>query len=756
MPLAVLDQSRAQIPDGVGGPLAITIEKRSDGIEIVQLWHSVIISASRPPGNRRCSREEKGDAQPVINSTVGAYRITAQLGAGGMGVVYKALDLRLQRHVALKILPHALSADPERRQRFLQEARAASALNDPHIVTVHDIFEANGTEFLVMELVEGRTLMAAAHDLKTEQVVDYIGQIADALALAHAAGIIHRDLKPANVIVTDRGLVKVLDFGIAKINAGEVDTTVAPMTMPGEVIGTAAYMSPEQARGANVDHRTDIYSLGAMLHELLTATGQLVPSLARVASRALERDPAKRFQSMAEFATALRTAQTGSRARWSRVAVVVALVGAVAVGAILLSRADFASFRSNSENQTSHMPEAVAVTTPTTALEHTQLGLGLLRRFDRAGNVDKAISSFEAAIALDQKYAPAWAGLSRAFWRQQSLTRDASWTGRARDAAQQAIALDPYLADGHASLGLVHLIAGDTAAAKDVLDHALVLDPANVTAHRGLGDLAEGIDQFETATAHYLRAIESDPGDWELPRLVGDIPYAAGNYTDALAWYEKAAAAAPDSPAPFRLIGAAHHMLGDYPAAAAAFQRSLGIEPTASGYTNLGTALFYQGKYRESVQAFERAREMLPANPLMWGNVGDAYRWVPGNAEKAREAYERTVQLLRELLAKDPSHVANRSRLALYLAKLGDRDAALAELKTILTPNVREVATWYRGAVTYELCGDRAAAVATLRTALEKGYSLAEVRLDPELAALRNDVRYHQMAAQFGSSSPVR
>lgn len=688
--------------------------------------------------------------EPQVGATIGSYRILERVGAGGMGVVFKALDTRLQRHVALKVLPDTLSADAERRQRFLHEARAASALNDPHIVTVHDIFSADGIEFLVMELLDGRTLAAAAAELTAPQILDYIAQIADALTVAHSAGIIHRDLKPANVIVTGRGLVKVLDFGIAKIEATVSQTTSLPLTLAGEVMGTAAYMSPEQAQGRSVDHRTDIYSLGAILQELLMASGQRRPALERVAARALERDPARRYQSMAEFAGALRAADRAGVPR--RGIVIVATIVALGVALSLLV-GGILPFNAGEDPANSTMPAAVALATPTTALEYTQQGLGLLRRFDRGGNLEKAISSFEQAVSRDPKYAPAWTGLARAFWRQQNLTRDAAWTARARDAAQQAIELDPYLADAHAALGLVQLAAGDTAAAKQSFDHALVIDPSNATAHRGLGDLAESAGDLGAATTHYERALELDPIDWELPRQLGDIPYAAGRYLEALDWYEKAAAAAPDSPTPYRLIGAAHHMLGDYAAAAASFQRSIAIEPTASTYNNLGTALFYQGRYRESVPAFERARDMLPANALLWGNLGDAYRWVPGNAEKAREAHTRAVQLLREQLVKDPAHVANRSRLALYHAKLDACAAAGSELKQLLTSTVREVATWYRAAVTHEVCHDRDAALTALESALRQGYSLAEIRLEPELADLRNDVRYYDLVSRYDNRS---
>jgi serine/threonine-protein kinase len=396
---------------------------------------------------------------------------------------------------------------------------------------------------------------------------------------------------------------------------------------------------------------------------------------------------------------------------------------------------------------------ASAPTTPAltgTPLELTQQGVALIRRFDLAGNVDRAIASFESAIAQDHAYAPAWAGLARAYWRKQRETRDRSWTARALDAATQAVALDPYLASAHVSLGLVKFTEGDLAAARQAFGRAVVLDPANAGAQRGMGAVAKAENRRSDAAAHYARALDSDPSDWELLWLQGELAYEGARYAEALQWYERATEAAPDSATPYRLSGAAHHMLGDYAAAAAAFQKSLELQPTAAGYTNLGTALFFQGHYRESVRAFERAVELQPSNALQWGNLGDAYKWVPGNTDKARESYARAVQLLREQLGKEPAAQAiNRSRLALYLAKAGDTAAALAELEQVLTPDVAEVNTLYRAAVTYELAGRRDEALATLERALARGYGLIEIRNDPELAALRSDVRYHRLIARF-------
>jgi serine/threonine protein kinase len=269
----------------------------------------------------------------MIGQTLGHHRIEAKLGEGGMGVVYRARDLHLDRSVAIKVLPPERTADPERKRRFIQEAKAASALNHPNIITIHDIDTASGADFMVMEYVEGRSLdrLLASGPLTVEQALDYAVQLAAALAAAHAAGIVHRDIKPANVMVTEAGHVKVLDFGLAKLSehlAGDPEAstrTAGTLTKEGVVVGTVAYMSPEQAQGKPVDARTNVFSCGVVLYEMLAGQrpfqgdSQLsilsailserpAPRLAKapsevgkVVARSLEKDRERRYPSAAEL-----------------------------------------------------------------------------------------------------------------------------------------------------------------------------------------------------------------------------------------------------------------------------------------------------------------------------------------------------------------------------------------------------------------------------------------------------------------------
>jgi len=282
----------------------------------------------------------------MIGRTLSHYEIKDEISRGGMGIVYRALDTTLGREVALKVLPEDLVHDPERRERLLQEARAASALEHPHIAVIHAVGEAEGVTFIAMELIRGEKLSdtLARGALPQKRALDLAAEVAEGLARAHEKGLVHRDLKPANVMVTDDGHAKVIDFGLAKLveplgSEGVTATVRVPQTDPGMIVGTATYMSPEQARGAKVDHRSDVFSFGVMLYEMLTGRvpfqGQsqldtlhailnqpmpALPSLAglpdettadiqRIIGKCTAKDPDDRYQGMKDIVVDLRAAR---------------------------------------------------------------------------------------------------------------------------------------------------------------------------------------------------------------------------------------------------------------------------------------------------------------------------------------------------------------------------------------------------------------------------------------------------------------
>jgi eukaryotic-like serine/threonine-protein kinase len=754
----------------------------------------------------------------MIGRKLSHYEVLESLGAGGMGEVYRARDTRLARDVAIKVLPPDRSGDETSRRRFQREAMAASSLNHPNIITIYEINTEGDTDFIVMEHVRGSTLSKRIKTgpLPIDEVVGYAGQIAEAVAKAHAAGIIHRDLKPGNVMITDDGLVKVLDFGLAKFDASSINTQSSgdhqidmTLSLAGAVTGTIAYMSPEQARGERVDIRSDVFSFGIVFYEMLA--GQLPfagpnamailhnihfspprpllelrpdapPGLAALLNRMLEKPPEQR-PTMAEVASMLRAGSraTGTSAvtwrsgmpaadgvgdwasgpfsasavsagqigaaqgqpkigglRLSRaVAALLLVVAVLGIGGYLLKRKVGASTAGVSPATVGH---DVAVTDEPFALRsHAQ---AYLERWDVPDNLDRAITILNRALELDQAYAPAYASLTFAYFEKNRINPDPQWVKQAEQSAARSMQLNADLADSHLASGVAAMMGGHFAEAERAFRKAADIEPKSSKPHFWLGFLFNSNGNSKQAEQELDRALAMNPQDWRTEMNLGLLLFKGARYAEAADAWERASKLTPDNIVVLSNLAAAYHMVDRSNDAASALQRSLEIKPDADTYTNLGTIRFFQGHYAEAVPAFEKAVKLGANSYTIWGNLGDAYRWAPGQAAKAKPAYDNAIHLAREELKVNSQNLDAQSYLALYLAKSGDKKAALAQIAKVDAISQREAEMYFVSSVVHEVCGERDSALAALASSLKAGYALNEIKNDPELLSLRSDPRY--------------
>ncbi len=729
-------------------------------------------------------RRGRSPRLPGGRRVISHYRVLERIGQGGMGVVYKAQDLRLDREVALKFLPHHLLDSTDAVARFRREARAISALNHPHIATIYELGESGGEIFLALEYLPGGTVRALVRNLASRgeqlparRLMEFAAGIAEALDHAHQRGIVHRDVKTDNVMLAADGAVKLTDFGLAK------HPGVSEVTGNGNVLGTVAYMSPEQATGAAVDHRSDIFSLGVVLYEM--ATGNLpfrgpheaailskilnatTPSLRearadlpeefdRIVRKALEKDKEHRYQNMGEMLADLRVAAcsakgldavtsavtqplTGTRVvpfragrrpwLWISVLSAVAAIGtAVGVPSIIWSEVPVAG-------------------KPPAAYDLYLEGRGRLLRYEDAENLDRAIALFGRALREQPNYALAHAGLGEAYWRKYKLTKEAQWIEPAGENCRRAIDLGANLGPVHFTLGLIHADTGRHAEAIREFERVLAVDPLNADAYRELGNALEVSGRHQEAESAFRKAIEFRPRDWAAHNSLGRFYWQRGRYADAETCFAEVIRLTPDNARGYSNLGGLYVMMGRYERAASLLERSIGIKPTAAAYSNLGTAYYFQGRYREAASMMEKAVELRPGDHQVWGNLGDVRRRLPGSAEAAREAYGKASDLAWRQLAVNEGDAELHADLAMYHAGLGQRSRAVAEAHEAERRAPASVGVLFRCALAYELAGRRGEALASLRSAVRGGYSTEEVRRHPDLRALRNDPRYDVEAA---------
>ena len=540
-----------------------------------------------------------------VGRSLGHYQTLSLIGAGGMGRVYLAEDTRLSRKVALKLLPATFTQDRERVRRFKQEARAASSLNHPNILTIHEIGEAStaegGAHYIVSEFVEGETLRALMRGgrLDIDRATAIAEQVASALSVAHEAGIIHRDIKPENVMARPDGLVKVLDFGLAKLTeerAGERESgrvgeeglplshsPTPPLTNSGMVMGTVNYMSPEQARGQKVDHRTDIFGLGVVLYEmiagrrpfegattsdviaaLLTAEpaplGQHCPEataeMERIVRKCLAKDREARYQSAAELILALKTLPPGDQsegatarkvdgprprlASWHRrlIATMALLLVVGLVWFLYWRRAPAA--RPDQIKLTSQEQRRLTSARPInpTAYDDYLRGRYYANRQNKADN-ETAITTLGRAVALDPTFAAAHAELAQAYvWRFFLFAPgEKQWEEKAFVAVEKALSLDPNLAIAHLARGrLIWTPAYHFPHEQAIQEYrrALALNPSLDEAHNQLALVYNHIGAFDLALQELQKAVAANPTNNLAQFRIGETLLFQGKYEQAL------------------------------------------------------------------------------------------------------------------------------------------------------------------------------------------------------------------------------
>jgi eukaryotic-like serine/threonine-protein kinase len=706
--------------------------------------------------------------QPVP-ALAGKYRIIGRIGQGGMGVVYRAIDDDLDRTVALKFIPAELGGDSNTVQRFLREARAASALDHVNIGTIFGVEETEDhRRFIVMAFYEGLNLSERMKDevqpLSPGEAVSIAIQVARGLAEAHARGVIHRDIKPSNILITTQCVVKIVDFGLASMSDAD------HLTLTGVSMGTPAYMSPEQAQGQSVDHRSDIWSLGVVLLEMLTrqrafhadtVPGVLyqivhgrVPALEHlqqpfrgILTHALQKDPSKRYQSANDFLAAMEAVPpgmipAGSFAPQSHVrrlfgrhrlafASLILLSGIVATTAYLWKTGKFGSGG----------PSIAGRSASTSVYDKYLQGVELMKRWDKEGNLDRATALLEDATKSDPGFALGFARLAEAQRLRYALTRDKTILDAATRNAERAMQLNPELAPVQVVWGRVQALRGNSDLAMASFERAIRIDPNEADAQLAIARQYERLGRLADAEAAFQKAGSLDPDGIAAHDFYANFLFRQGRQADAIREWQTVVRIAPDNAAAYVNLGASLSETGRVDEAIAAYQRALTLKPTDMGYSNLGTAYSHTGRYPEAVSAYLKALELTKNNYMIWGNLAESYSQIKGRESEAEQAFAQAIALAEQGRKDSPRDPFVHRSLGEYYARTGNAPLARQRMETALTlaPTTPEIQA--AASEMYALLGQNAKALTFAKRALELGYPRRRLQDNSELVKLMPELK---------------
>ena len=736
------------------------------------------------------------DNGSLIGQTISHYKVTRKIGSGGMGVVYEAEDMRLGRRVAVKFLPTEMAQDSQLIERFQREARAASALNHPSICTIHAIEQYEREHFLVMELLEGQTLaeLMGKQPFPIDKLLPMAIQIADALESAHARGIIHRDVKPANLFVTDRGQVKVLDFGLAKVGgkdlrvaeetASKADHTLfgTELTSPGSAVGTVSYMSPEQARGQLVDARTDLFSLGTVLYQLAGGvlpfkgdTAAVVfdailnrdpkpieevnpavsPEFGRILSKLLEKDRNMRCQTASELKTDLnrlrRNMDSGSK-RAAETNDAKSVTSKVSIKSVAVLYFENLSGAKEDEYLRDGITEDII-----TELSKIR-GLNTYSRPTVLAFRDKQVTPSQIGQQLNAAYVLT-GSLRRSGSRLRITTQlvDAQtdfplWSERYDREMKDVFEVQDEIARKIAEALRVTLSPQELEAlavkpTENLQAYDLYLRGKRYARRQTRQDLEFALQMFENAVA-------MDPSF--------ALAYAACanacamfycNYSREVIWVERARNASGKAVAlrwdlPEVQVSQAWVLYATelHDESVRMVRKAIERKKDCEGaYYLLCRALFSAGRYQEVVDVMDAALEVGGEDYNVYVPIANALGAM-GKKDEYRNLLLRRIVALENHLKQVPEDARARILLAADYAELDRVEDAIKELNLAITLRANEASILYNAACTFALLKRKAEAMATLRKAWEAGFKDATwARRDPDLVILHGDAEFNQM-----------